>query len=71
MCRLNLICCEGKKGYPCFKLDLDTADRCMNSSKKARQHPPLSDQSRQLLTQIFTPSIKKFNQETGMNIRLM
>ena len=62
---------EGKKGYPCFKVDQETEEKCMNSSKKARDHPTLTEDSRELLRELFQPSITEFNNQTGMNIRLL
>ena len=62
---------EGKKGYPCFKVDQETEEKCMNSSKKARDHPTLTSDSRELLRELFHPSITEFNNQTGMNIRLL
>ena len=62
---------EGKKGYPCFQVDQGSEDRCMNSSKKGRDHPPLTNQSLELLREMFRPDINKFNKETGRNIRVM
>lgn len=58
-----------RKGFPCFKLDDNSLERCMGLNK-GRKHPDISSNSRNYLRKIFKPMLKEFNRKTGMNIRL-
>ena len=60
---------SGKKGYPCFKLDDESLERCMGAGK-GRKHPDIGSDTRNYLRKIFKPMLKEFNRKTGMNIKL-
>ena len=59
----------GRKGFPCFKLDVNSLEKCMGN-EKARKHPDISSDTRGYLRKIFKPMLEEFNRKTGMNIRL-
>ena len=59
----------GRKGYPCFKLDVNSLEKCMGANK-AREHPDISSDTRDYLRKNFKPMLDEFNRKTGMNIRL-
>ena len=69
-CVILLICLlKGRKGYPCFKLDVDSPESCM-SNAKAREHPEISSDTRDYLRKMFKTMLEEFNRKTEMNIRL-
>ena len=60
---------SGRKGYPCFKLDQESLSQCMGKIK-ARPHPELSEKSLKILRKHFSPMLKKFKEQTRMNLTL-
>ena len=60
---------SGKKGFPCFKLDPESASKCMGV-KKGRDHPKISKRNLKFLRNHFNPMVRRFKLLTGMKLRL-
>ena len=60
---------SGRKGFPCFKLDPESASRCMGV-KKGRDHPEINKENLRFLRNYFKPILRKFKLLSGMKLRL-